>query len=99
MNKYYLPFNVWFKSDLIQNFPSLLLLPTLYLGFPGGSAVKNPPTVQENTEDAGDPGLMPGSGGSLEEEMSTHSSILAWENLKEGGARQARVHGIAKSQT
>ena len=59
--------------------------------------VKNPPTMQKNTEDAGDPGLMPGSGGSLEEEMSTHSSILAWENPMEGGARRARVHGIAES--
>ena len=42
-------------------------------GFPGGSAVKNPPAMQEtwigslNWEDP------------LEEEMSTHSSILAWK--------------------
>ena len=27
---------------------------------------------------AGDPGLIPGSGRSLEKEMATHSSILAW---------------------
>ena len=26
----------------------------------------------------GDPGLIPGSGRSLEKEMATHSSILAW---------------------
>jgi len=29
--------------------------------------------------DAGDVGLIPGLGRSLEEEMATHSSILAWE--------------------
>ena len=28
---------------------------------------------------AGDPGLIPGSGRSLKEEMATHSSILAWK--------------------
>ena len=42
-------------------------------GFPGGSAVKNPPTVQEmQVQSLGweDP---------LEKEMATHSSILAWE--------------------
>jgi len=35
--------------------------------------VKKPPT------DAGDAGLIPGSGRSLEKEMTTHSSIPAWE--------------------
>ena len=35
--------------------------------------VKNPPA------NAGDAGLIPGSGWSLEKEMATHSSILAWE--------------------
>ena len=48
-------------------------------GFPGGSVVKNLPA------NAGDAGLIPGSGRSLgqedplEELMTTHSSILAWE--------------------
>ena len=40
------------------------------LGFPGGSAVKNP------LANAGDMGLIPGSGSSLEKEMATHSSNL-----------------------
>ena len=46
------------------------------LGFPGGSVVKNLPSVQEMQEmrvwfpDQEDP---------LEEEMATHSSILAWK--------------------
>ena len=37
--------------------------------------VKNPPA------NAGDEGLIPGLGRSLEEEMETHSNILAWEIL------------------
>ena len=43
------------------------------LGFPGGSAVKNLPTMQETEVQSlhqADP---------LEKEMRTHSSILAWE--------------------
>ena len=43
-------------------------------GFPGGSAVKNPPA------NAGDKSLIPGSGNPLEKEIATHSSILAWES-------------------
>ena len=41
--------------------------------FPGGSVVKNPPAMQETGVQSlvqEDP---------LEEEMATHSSILAWE--------------------
>ena len=43
-------------------------------GFPGGSVVKNPPAKQEiqiQSRGQEDP---------LEEEMATHSSILAWGN-------------------
>ena len=36
----------------------------------------NPPANAGNTRDAG---WIPGLGGSLEEEMATHSSILAWK--------------------
>ena len=42
-------------------------------GFPGSSAVKNPHA------NAGDASSIPGSGRSLEKEMATYSSILAWE--------------------
>jgi len=41
-------------------------------GFPGSSAVKNPPTK------AGDGGWISGSDDPLEKEMATHSSILVW---------------------
>ena len=44
-----------------------------YLGFPGGSVVKN------LIANAGDTGSIPGSGRSPGEGMATHSSILAWE--------------------
>ena len=43
-------------------------------GRPGGSAVKNPPV---KAGDTGDVDSIPGLGRSLEEEMATHSSILA----------------------
>ena len=42
------------------------------LGFSSGSEVKNLPA------NAGDAGSITGSGRSLEEEMATRSSILAW---------------------
>ena len=43
--------------------------------FPGGSVVKN---LSANAGDEGDLGSILGLGRSLEEEMSTHSGILAW---------------------
>ena len=42
-------------------------------GFSGGSDGK------DYACNAGDPGLIPGLGRSLEKGMATHSSILAWE--------------------
>ena len=51
----------------------ILAINNIYLGFPGGSAVKNPSAMQEmGVQSLGreDP---------LEESMTTHSSILAWE--------------------
>ena len=45
-------------------------------GFPHDSVVKNLPA---NAGDTGDVDSIPGSGRSLEEEMATHSSILAWK--------------------
>ena len=46
------------------------------MGLPGGSVIQNLPA---NAQDAGDMASSPGSGRSTEEEMATHSSILAWE--------------------
>ena len=44
-----------------------------FMDFPFGSVVKNSPA------NVGDAGLISGLGRSLEKEMETHSSILAWE--------------------
>ena len=58
--------------------------------------VKNPPTNVEREElwvrslGLDDP---------LEEEMATHSSILAWRIPMDRGAWRATVHGVTKSQT
>ena len=38
--------------------------------------VKNPPASSGDTREVH---LIPGSGGSLEDEMAIHSSVLAWE--------------------
>ena len=44
------------------------------MGFPGGSVVKNPPT---SAGDTGDVSSIPGWEDPLEEQMATHTSILA----------------------
>ena len=46
------------------------------MGFQVALAIKNLPA---NAGDAPDPGPVPESGGSLEEDMATHSSVLAWQ--------------------
>ena len=47
---------------------------------------------KEFSSNAGDLGLIPGSGNSLEKEMATHSSILAWEisGIEEPGGLQSK---------
>ena len=57
-------------------------------GFPSGSVVKNPPAVQETQV------WSLGQGDPLEEEMATHSSILACKN-----PIQASVPGVSKNHT
>ena len=52
---------------------TLTLWSLLNLDFPAGSVMKNLPV------DAGDVGLIPGLGRSLEEEMANYFSILAWK--------------------
>ena len=73
------------SGDFYQLFPSpgrsrqlwvLSVCTMLSQGFPGGAVVKNPPP---NAGDERDAGSVPGSGRSLEEEIETHSSILAWK--------------------
>ena len=55
--------------------------------------VKNPPAMRETWVQSlrgEDP---------LEEDMATHSSILAWRIPMDRGAWRATVHGVAKSWT
>ena len=54
--------------------------------------VKNRPT---SAGDAGDLGLIPEED-RLEEDVVSHSSILAWKRM-DRGAWQATVHGVAES--
>ena len=66
---------------------------TLSGGFPGGSAVKNPPT------NAGDVGLIPGLGRCPGEGTSNPLQYSGLENPRDREAWRAVVHGATKSWT
>ena len=72
------------------------ILPCVYrlaggvLGFSGGSVVYNPPA------DAGDVGLIPGSGRSPREGHGNPLQYSSMENSVDRGAWWAIVHGVAK---
>ena len=63
------------------------------MGFPGGSVAHNPPA------NAGDAGLIPGSGRSPGEGDGNPLQYSWLENPMDRGAWWATVHGVAKSQT
>ena len=63
------------------------------LGFPSGSAAKNPPG------NAGDMDSIQESGGSLEEGNGNPLQNSCLGNPTDRGARQATVHGVAESDT
>ena len=65
-------------------------------GFPGGTAVKNPPA---NSGATGDVGSMSGSGRSLGERNGNPLQYSCLRNPVDRGAWLAIVHGAAKSQT
>ena len=66
------------------------LLGNALVGFPGGSMVKNLPA------NAGDPGLIPGSGRSPGEENGNPHQYSCRGNLMDRGAWQATVNGVEK---
>ena len=69
------------------------MLPTpVFLGFPGGLDGK------ESAFNTGDLDSIPGWEDPLEEDMATHSSILAWRIPMDRGAWQAIVFRVAKNQ-
>ena len=65
----------------------------IYLGFPSGSAVKNPPAKRRCSFDPW-VGKIP-----LKEEMETHSSIVAWEIPWIAAPGRLQSMGFPKSQT
>ena len=65
-------------------------------GFPGGSAVKNPPVMQE-TRQTWVRSL--GMEDTLKEEMETHSSILAAKSHGQRSLADCVVHRVTKSRT
>ena len=65
----------------------------VYMDFPGGAPVKNPPA------NAGDPGSIPGSGRSSGDGNGNPLQYSCLENPMDKGAWGATVHGVAKSQT
>ena len=65
----------------------------LLLGFPGGSEVK------ASARNAGDPGLIPGSGTSPGEGNGNLLQYSCLKNPMDGGAWWTTVHGVAKSRT
>ena len=64
-----------------------------HFDFPGGSDDK------ASVYNAGDPGLIPGWGRSPGKENGNPLQYSCLENLMDGGAWWAAVHGITKSQT
>ena len=62
-------------------------------GFPGGASGKESVC---NSEDIGDVDLIPESEDPLEEEIATHSSILAWRIP--WTEKPGRLHRVEKSQ-
>ena len=83
-----MPQNTCLAVLCLEQWMSNIHLPSRIQGFPGSSVVKNPPA------NAGDAGLIPGLGRSLEKEMATHSIILAWEipwTEEAGGLRSMQL--------
>ena len=64
-----------------------------FLGFPGGSLVKNPPA---NGGDAADMGSIPGRGRSPGEGNGTPLQYSCLENPMDRGAWRATVHGVTR---
>ena len=62
----------------------------LIMGFPHGSVVKNLPANE------GDVSSIPGLEDSLEEELATHTSVLAWRIPMDRGVWEATVQEVAE---
>ena len=67
-----------------------------HLGFPGDTVIKNPPA---NAGEAGDKGLIPGSGRSPGGGNNNPLQYSYLKNSLDRGAWQAKIQGVAKSRT
>ena len=87
----YLRKNVKISSMLKPHLGTIyLVLLRISLGFPGGSAVKNPPA------NAGDTSSIPGSGRSPGEENGNPFQYSCLRNPMDRGAWWATVHEVSK---
>ena len=68
----------------------MVFVSAFYVGFPGGSVGK------ESVSNAGDLGLISGSGRSPEEGNSNPLQYSCLENSVDRGAWKATVHGVAR---
>ena len=66
------------------------------MDFPRDAVVEDLPA---SSEDVGDVGSIPGSAGSPGEENDNALQYFCLKNPMDRGARQATVHGVAKSHT
>ena len=73
--------------------------PFPYLGFPGGSEVKNPPANAGDAGEVRDLGLILGSGRSPGGGNGNPLQYSCLENPMDRGVCGATVHGVANSQT
>ena len=71
----------------------ILLYIYIYSDFPGGSDGK------ASAYNVGDPDSIPGLGRSSGEGNGNPLQYSCLENLMDGGALEATVHGVAKSRT
>jgi len=69
------------------------------MGFPGGSAVENLPSIQDTACKAGDAGLIPGSERFPGEENGNMLQYSCLESSINKESWQATVHGVAKGWT
>ena len=81
------------RSHATLELPSFIAEYCWHMGFPGGSDGK------ESACNAGDPGLIPGSGRSPGEGNGNPTQYSCQENSMDRGAWQAAAQGVTKSQT
>ena len=99
--------HAYLKKNCLQQFSKVLVIYLVFLEMigiqylllgasPVAQEVKNLPATQAMQETLVHSLVWEDT---LEEDMATQSSIIAWRNPMDRGAWRATVHGVAKSQT